>query len=183
MARLTPIAPLPFLPQARNVHCLPKRSSFPISVLVFLRALPSMTSHPVKNDLQVFHLLKPLSPASSTYREKMDSIMNPSPAAKPITKGTHLTLPFLSLPTAQSSSWWNKSSVTWLEHHNQLGVQGQATPTSSVPTTLLGNFPEILLALSGLFTLELCLPRSRSIELIWVVLCTSTKVQRQKWSS
>lgn len=96
MARLTPITSLPSLPWARNVHSLLKRSSLPISVLFFLCALPSVTSHPVKNDLQVFHLLKPLSLTSSPCREKMDWIMNPNPSAKPITEGAHLTLPFLS---------------------------------------------------------------------------------------
>lgn len=99
MARLTPITPLPSLPWARNVHSLPKRSSLPISVLFFLYALPSMTFHPVKNDLQVFHLLKPLSQTSSPYKEKMDWIMNSNPFAKPITKGilVYLTLSFLFL--------------------------------------------------------------------------------------
>lgn len=93
MARLIPITPLPSFPWARSVHSLHKRSSLPISVLFFLCALPSVTSHPVKNDLQVFHLLKPLSLTSSPYREKMDWIMNPNPSAKPITKGAQLTLP------------------------------------------------------------------------------------------
>lgn len=74
-------------------------------MLFFLYALPSMTFHPVKNDLQVFHLLKPLSLTSSPYREKMDWIMNPNPFAKPITKRilVHLTLSFL-----------DNCSVLWL---------------------------------------------------------------------
>lgn len=92
-ARLIPITLLPSFPWARNVHSLCKRSSLPISVLFFLCALPSVTSHPVKNDLQVFHLLKPLSLTSSPYKEKMDWIMYPNPSAKPITKGAQLTLP------------------------------------------------------------------------------------------
>lgn len=103
MARLTPTTPLLFLPWARNVHSFPKRSSLPISVLFFLCVLPSVTPHPMKNDLQVFHLLTPLSLTSSCCREKMDWIMNPNPAAKPITKGAHLTLRFLFPPQLLSS--------------------------------------------------------------------------------
>lgn len=104
MARMALLTPLHSLPWAKNVHSLPKRSSLPISVLFFLCALPSVTSHPVKNDLQVFHLLKRLSLTSISCREKMDWIRNPNLSAKPITKGAHLTLLFL-LPAHRQVLW------------------------------------------------------------------------------
>lgn len=91
--------------------------------------------------------------------------------------------PFFPLATVKSFGWWDKSFVTWVAYYNQLCVQDQATLPSSVPTTWLGNLPEMLLALSGLCTLGLCLPTSRSIGLIWVVLSMSIKVWSQKWSS
>lgn len=104
MAGMTLLTPLHSLPWAKNVHSLPKRSSLPISTLFFLCALPSVTSHPVKNDLQLFHLLKRLSLTSISCREKMDWIKNPKPSAKPITKGAHLTLLFL-LPAHRQVLW------------------------------------------------------------------------------
>lgn len=91
MARGSLPAPLPCLPWAGNVHSLPKRSFLPTSVLFFLCVLPPVTPHPVKNDLQIFHLLKPLLLTSISCRGKMDWNVIPKPAAKPITKGDPLT--------------------------------------------------------------------------------------------
>ena len=86
---------------------------------------------------------------------------------------------FFSLPTVKSSGQSDKSFVTQVADHSQLCVQDQATHPSSAPTSLLGNIPDTLLALY----LGLCLPRSRSVGLIWVVLSVNTRVQSQKWSS
>lgn len=72
---------LPCLPWAGSVH------SLPTSVLLFLCVLPRMTPYPMKNDLRVFHLLKPLSLAGISRGEKMEWNVIPKPAAKPITKG------------------------------------------------------------------------------------------------
>lgn len=143
-ARLTSITSLPSLSWARNVHSLLKRSSLPISVLFFLCALPSVTSHPVKNDLQVFHLLKPLSLTSSPCREKMDWIMNPNPSVKPITKGAHLTLLFLS-PGNSSVLWLVRQKLCPLGNILQSTLCARPSPLpSSVPTTL-GTFQRCFL--------------------------------------
>lgn len=82
---------VPCLLWAGSVH------SLPTSELFFLCVLLHMTPYPMKNDLQVFHLLKPLSLTSLCRGEKMEWNMIAKPAAKPITKGEpHSPLPTLS---------------------------------------------------------------------------------------
>lgn len=148
MARMTLLTPLHSLPWAKNVHSLPKRSSLPISVLFFLCALPSATSHPVKNDLHVFHLLKRFYHwAASPAERRWIGLGIPNPLQN-LSQRQHTShSSFFSLPTVRSSGQSDKSFATRVADHNQLCVQDQATHPSSVPTSLLGNTPDTLAAL------------------------------------